>query len=533
MSRLTRWAASAAATAVVLAPALSGGAAHAVASSYPSGDPFYRYDTTGATPTPYVPDAGTTPGQVLDTRDHVTLPVMADLFKALAYSHGAALDSFSIDATQLLYRTQDELGHPSATVTTVLRPEDLPKPVTSRGVVAYLSYYDGLSDTCDPSYTLQNGKLDGEKAAISQLLESGYTVTIPDFEGEGLDWAAGHEAGWSTLDALRATEKSLSLPTTTKVATVGYSGGSIAGEWAAELQPTYARELNLVGTAIGGVPANLRHLVNYVNSDADADRDSWFGVIPAATVSLGRATDQDFSSLLSAYGNQVATDVSTKCIGDFANKYPGKHLSDLVNPGVDFMADPRVAGILDRLTMGKGATPTAPMFMMNGRNSTDHIGDGVMVADDVKALAANYCSRNVAVQYDEQSGLHGAVGQTFMVKAIGLVPGGGFIDKWFNGTDTAADYNCAARVPPVLCRCTPPVPPVTIRAFSRGHHDVLVVTAPRGAKVKLLVAGHQRVVGRAVAKKGRATLQVVDHNGKRATHYRVVVAGHRYPVTVR
>ncbi|MCA1982459.1 lipase family protein [Nocardioides nematodiphilus] len=529
MSRLTRWAASAAATAVVLAPALSGGAAHAAASSYPSGDPFYRYDTTGATPTPYVPDAGTTPGQVLDTRDHVTLPVMADLLKALAYSHGAALDSFSIDATQLLYRTQDELGHPSATVTTVLRPEDLPKPVTSRGVVAYLSYYDGLSDTCDPSYTLQNGKLDGEKAAISQLLESGYTVTIPDFEGEGLDWAAGHEAGWSTLDALRATEKSLSLPTSTKVATVGYSGGSIAGEWVAELQPTYAPELNLVGTAIGGVPANLRHLVNYVNSDADADRDSWFGVIPAATVSLGRATDQDFSSLLSAYGDQVATDVSTKCIGDFANKYSGKHLSDLVNTGVDFMADSRVAAILDRLTMGKGATPTAPMFMMNGRSS-DGIGDGVMVADDVKALAANYCSRNVAVQYDEQSGLHGAVGQTFMVKAIGLVPGGGFIDKWFNGTDTPADYNCAPRV---IGDPAPPLPKVTIRALSRGHHDIVIVTAPRGATVKIFVAGHKKVVARAVAKKGHARLSIADHNGKRVTHYRVLVGGTTYRVAMR
>ena len=525
MSRLTRLAASVAATAVVLAPALTAEAAQAAAASYPSGDSFYRYTATGA---PYVPDAGTLPGDVLDTRT-VSLPLMADLGNALRASMKLSYQTFSIDATQLLYRTQDERRNPSATVTTVLRPEDLATPIPSKGVVAYLSYYDGLSDTCDPSYTLQNGMLDGEKAAISQLLESGYTVTIPDFEGEGLDWAAGHEAGWSTLDAIRATEKSLHLPPSTKVATVGYSGGSIAGEWAAELQPTYATDLNLVGTAIGGVPANLRHLVDYVNSDADADRNSWFGVIPAATVSLGRATGQDFSSLLSDYGKQVAADVSTKCIGDFASKYPGKHLADLVSPNVDFLNDVRVKPIIDSLTMGKGATPTAPMFMMNGRNSTDHIGDGVMVADDVKALADDYCRRGVPVNYDERVGLHSAVGQTFIVKAIGLFPGGGFIDKWFNGTDTAADYTC----PPRVVVDPPSAQPVTVRAKSRGHHDILIVTAPRGAKVKVRVAGHHKVVAHAVAKQGRAKLTLVDHNGNHKTRYVVIAAGVKRSLTVR
>ena len=62
---------------------------------------------------------------------------------------------------------------------------------------------------------------------------------------------------------------------------------------------------------------------------------------------------------------------------------------------------------------------------------------------------------------------------------------------------------------------------------------MLVITAPRGAKVKVSVAGHKKVVAHAVAKKGRVTIKLVDHNGKHATRYRVVVAGTRYPVTVR
>ena len=50
-----------------------------------------------------------------------------------------------------------------------------------------------------------------------------------------------------------------------------------------ELAPKYAPELNIVGTAIGGVPVHLAHNLRYINGT-----DSWSGVIPAVLVSLGR-----------------------------------------------------------------------------------------------------------------------------------------------------------------------------------------------------------------------------------------------------
>ena len=41
---------------------------------------------------------------------------------------------------------------------------------------------------------------------------------------------------------------------------LGYSGGAIATEWAAELAPSYAPEVNerLIGAAIGGVLSTRR-----------------------------------------------------------------------------------------------------------------------------------------------------------------------------------------------------------------------------------------------------------------------------------
>lgn len=529
MSLLTRAAATLAASAVVLAPgALVLSPAHAAnPAASPSSDPFYGYGSDGTTPV--TPPAGLQPGETLPGGSRtVPLSTMVDVANAQMFastdpSTKAAARSFSITATQLLYRTQNERAKPSATVTTVLQPGDLAHPVPSKGVVAYLSYYDGLSNSCDPSYTMQDDSINGEKAVIGSLLELGYTVTVPDFEGETLDWAAGHESGWNTLDAIRATERELGMPAaTTKVGMIGYSGGSIAGEWASELAPSYAPELDLVGTAIGGVPANLRDLVNYVNSSADKDRNDWFGVIPAATVALGRATGLDFGKYESAFGKDAATYVSDKCIADFAGHYPGKHLADLVKPGIDFLNEPDVKPIVDGLTMGKGTTPTVPMLMVNGND--DGIGDGVMIAADVQALATKYCRAGLPVQYSEVPGAHGDVGMPFMIQGIS------YLDKWFAGTATSSDYNCAALIA-ADAHPNPPTPSVdyvrpSLHGHSKGHRDILVVKAKgaTGAKVKLFRAGHKKAIGHdKVNKHGKAIIKVHDRNGSAKTRYHAVV----------
>ena len=98
----------------------------------PHDDPFYTY--SGATPLKNVPR-----GTVLKSRS-VSVGVPGT---------GAGV----LPATQLLYRTQDEQGRPTATVTTVVNPTG---PL-NLGLVAYLSFYDALGDKCSPSYTLQGG----------------------------------------------------------------------------------------------------------------------------------------------------------------------------------------------------------------------------------------------------------------------------------------------------------------------------------------------------------------------------------------
>ena len=343
----------------------------------PANDPFYTYSgSPGSVP------AGT---------------VLRQRTVSIAQSG----TSTPITATQVLYRTTGELGQPTVTVATILRPTT--QPLVTK-LVSYQTAYDALGSQCDPSYTLQGGNsgyttAQDEEKIILAYLSAGDTVVVPDYEGVHLDWAAGQESGYGTLDGIRAAENLLGLsPSATPVGMVGYSGGSIATDFAAELASTYAPGLNIVGTAEGGVPVDFFHNLAYINGSQD-----WSGVIPAVLVSLSRAFNVSFQTYLSPYGQQLTKQVQNECINDFVGSYPGLTYQKMLGPQYqNIYAIPAVARIGDQLIMSTSGTPKGPMFM--GVGNADGTGDGVMVSLDDQALAHTYCQRGVSVQFSIYTG---------------------------------------------------------------------------------------------------------------------------------
>jgi pimeloyl-ACP methyl ester carboxylesterase len=385
----------------------------ATAPVLPSQDPFYTY--TGSTPLAQI-----APGTVLKKR-----------------SVGLSVEGLSIPISteQVLYRTTGELGQPTVTVTTIIRP--LTALLLGTKIVAYQTAYDALGSQCDPSYTLQGGNpgdstAQEEELAISAYLLAGFTVTVPDYEGTSLDWAAGQEAGYGTLDAIRATENYLGASSSTKVGMVGYSGGAIATEWASELAPSYAPSLHIIGAAAGGVPVDLAHNLTYINGD-----DDWSGVIPAVLVSLGRAFGVNITPYLSAYGQQLTSQVSGECIADFASSYPGLTVQQLLLPQYSSPFEiPALVNIINHLIMGtSGGTPAEPLLL--GVGDSDGTGDGIMVDGDVEALAHEYCGRGVPVTYTVYPLLpHSDAAIPFEAQALT------FLEGLFNGH--AAANGCAS-----------------------------------------------------------------------------------------
>jgi hypothetical protein len=357
----------------------------------PDRDAFYTY-------TGHQPLADIAPGTVLKSR---------------ATTMHLGTTQTPVPAEQLLYRTTGQLGGPTVTVTTVLAPSRLP---AAPNIVGYLSFYDGLGAKCDPSYTLAGGdagsatdqQAEEEELLVSWYLSEGFVVTVPDFEGTHLDWMAGRESGYGTLDAIRATQNYLHARTA-KVGLSGYSGGAVAADWASELAPSYAPTMTIVGVAEGGVPVNDVHLFDYVNGT-----DVYSAAIPGMLLGLARAYHLDLSHYLSSYGAKVVEQESGECLTALFGRYPGLTVAKLLKPRYrDWQRVPTIARLLREQTMGTApGHPRAPLLM--GVGNSDGKGDGVMNAGDVRALADEYCRQGVPVQFEEYDGAsHESAGAFF------------------------------------------------------------------------------------------------------------------------
>ena len=240
--------------------AASAAGAASSAPPLPTSDPFYSYSGSLAS---------VAPGTILKQR-------------AVTLVDGG--QTVPLTSVQVLYRTTGQLGQPTATVATIIEPST---GTADPKLVSYQMAYDALGAQCDPSYTMRGGMPAGgttntdEEQFVVGLVNTGDIVVVPDYEGTRLDWAAGQESGYNTLDGIRAAENLLKLSPSIPTVMVGYSGGSIATEFASELAPKYAPELKFAGVAEGGIPVDFAHNLSYINGSA-----SWSGVIPAVLCRL-------------------------------------------------------------------------------------------------------------------------------------------------------------------------------------------------------------------------------------------------------
>ncbi|MFI9509677.1 lipase family protein [Nocardia sp. NPDC052566] len=373
----------------------------------PTDDPFYRAD---------VPLTDVAPGTVLRTRSVGLAPTGTQL---------------PLQATQVLYRTTGQLGEPAATVATVIRPPSASGPLR---IVSYQEAYDALGARCDPSYTVRGGGAlaVADTPLFAAYLAAGFTVVTSDYEGAERAYGAGRKSGYATLDGIRAALRTLDAPSSTPIGMSGFSGGSIATEFAAELAPQYAPELNIAGAALGGYPVDLVNTVNYINGKQD-----WATLLPYVLEGSARGFGIDLAPYLSDYGKQVIAEVADQCAPD-GPKFPGLRIEQLLLPQYqDFTAIPAFAPMIEQGRMGNSGTPKGPLLL--GAGNADGTGDGVIVTKDERELAAEYCRRGVPVRYLEYQGAdHFAAGLLFIPATIP------FFQSRFDGTPF--DNGCAALV---------------------------------------------------------------------------------------
>ncbi|KAI0188873.1 secretory lipase-domain-containing protein [Xylaria flabelliformis] len=260
---------------IALFPLLTGGCMGLVSNNAipPSQDPWY-------TAPPGFESAA--PGTILRIRPDPS-NVTAVVDAAAAYN--------------ILYRSTDTRNRPSWAVTTFLVPKN---PLETRkvsdgaagdGKAALLSYqfpYNSATVDSSPSYLLStNFGVSGlgvtpQSDYIADTLSRGWYANVPDFEGPLASFGAGPQAGYAVLDSIRAVLLSDTLHTKSRHARYamwGYSGGSIASTFAAELQASYAPELDFAGAAVGGIVPDLTEVFSKPISNVSA-------VIPAGLLGV-------------------------------------------------------------------------------------------------------------------------------------------------------------------------------------------------------------------------------------------------------
>ncbi|KAH8422342.1 uncharacterized protein LDX57_000099 [Aspergillus melleus] len=347
----------------------------------PSEDPFYQ------PPNGYEDQP---PGTVLASRE-VPYPNAGLLNRPVKLS----------SSYQLLYRSTDSFQNATATMTTVLVPEN----ADSTKLLSYQLPEDSPYVDCAPSYALQqNADKDGilgdtynkvNILFILSLLEKGWIVSIPDFEGPYGAFLANNRAGYAVLDGIRAVLASpdlLGVSSDADITMWGYSGGSLATGFAAELQPSYAPELQLAGAALGGVVGKLQTTTDTVNK----------GLFAGLVVSGAHGFAREYPDVAKLIEDQVIEDPARRkkffdardqCL---ISNILGFQSEDVLSyyKDHDIQRNPIFQRVYRENELGQH-TPGIPLFVYKGTL------DEVSPINETTALVDQYCADGVSVEYRE------------------------------------------------------------------------------------------------------------------------------------
>lgn len=248
-------------------------------------------------------------------------------------------------------------------------------------------------------------------------LNNGYYVLTTDYEGLDGQFAAGVQAGHATLDAVRIalTEgPKLGLSPQARYVMWGYSGGSLASEWAAELQPSYAPELKFSGVALGGLVPNATDIIVTINKGSSA------GLIFSTLFGLGKAYPQLGKRLNEVIIPEKKAEfyhIADACYGDASERGKNKDVFSYFTIGKSFLYDPIFTSTMQSgAQMGLHGTPSMPLLIYIAQH------DDLSRSVNTDRLVEKYCKDEATIDYQkDRIGDHGSEAVLGSAKAFAWV----------------------------------------------------------------------------------------------------------------
>ncbi len=363
------------------------------------------------------------------------------------------------NATRIMYMSADTHSTPAAVTGTYLKATLPWKGPGPRPLVAVAVGTQGQGDQCAPSKTLAKlfqytFPLDGwtnyEVITAYALLAQGMNVVMTDYYGLGTpavhDYVNRAAEAHAVLDSIRAAEHLTGIRAPSLV--FGYSQGGGAAAAAAELQGTYAPELDLRGTYAGAPPADLRQVflnskvINGVLPGIGGAAPGLVGYVLNGIRADYPETRTAIDRILNAEGRRMLGEVQDTCIAETAIRTMFRPLSFYTAGRKSarqlLLENPVLGRAIDEQRIGR-RTPKAPVFVASGTN------DDVIPYAQVRQLAVDWCRRGATVQMDTISWIP----PLFPTLALGhfapFVPAGLAAVTWVNErlSGRPAPNNCS------------------------------------------------------------------------------------------
>ncbi|OEV09474.1 alpha/beta fold hydrolase [Streptomyces nanshensis] len=312
------------------------------------------------------------------------------------------------EATRLMYKSTDAGGDPVAVTGAYIEPSAAWKGDGPRPLVAVAPGTMGQGDQCAASLGLEhpitfNGRtvsVGYEDIAVYRLLAAGVAVVVTDYAGLGTTdrlhtYVNRLDEGHAVLDAVRAARKlpGASVGSRSRVGLYGYSQGGGATASAAELQRSYAPDVDLAGTYSGAPPADLAEVVKGIDGSALAGALGWSvsGFVQSYP-ELEEIADRN----VNAEGKAAMKDLSTMCVGDAILRYGFKRSEEWTTGGRPISeivaAEPKLRAALDAQRLGR-LKPTGPVRVATGTQ------DDIVGHAQARRLAADWCDKGEDVTY--------------------------------------------------------------------------------------------------------------------------------------
>lgn len=311
----------------------------------------------------------------------------------------------------LMYHSTNATGQDMPVTGRVLVPSTPWRGEGPRPIVSVASGTRGVGDTCAPSRWL-----DYERPFIEPMLLAGWAVVVTDYEGLGTPgmhtYVVGQSEGRAVIDMVRAATN---LPATGlaaggKVAFSGYSQGGGGAMWAGELQPEYAPELDLVGVAAGGVPADLTEVAEGLDGKVG------FGFLLLAAYGMDAAYPElDLETYFNERGRETYEREQDDCVdGTLTHAFQNIGMFTTTNP----LHSPQWQARLAENRLGANP-PDVPIHLFHGTL------DEIVAPGQARALRNEYCAAGADVRWEWHLGEHVS---TFVTGAPGVIT---FLDRRF------------------------------------------------------------------------------------------------------